>query len=82
MTKEQFQNAVWGMYGNNTISRAWELYRQSQHALWMARARLARRTYLYSDLLNKGTDFDYLRERANKWRWVERKCREKAKEFE
>lgn len=87
MTKEQFQNAVWGMYGNNTISKSWELYKQSQHALWMAREERAAVEkfhwhYRYDDDNDKGYTKKYRWLMVEKWCWVERKCLEKAKEFE
>lgn len=69
MNFEQFRNYVWGMYGNNTISRGWELYKKSQHALWMARAlRAEEHTFIHAP-------------KRDKWEWVERKCREYADRF-
>lgn len=79
MNFEQFRNYVWGMYGNNTISRAWELYKQSQLALWMARVLRAHTEKLFYFNLGMNTI-------SEKWAWAERKCIdkciEKAKEFE
>lgn len=90
MDFKQFRNYVWGMYGNNTISRGWELYKQSQHALWMARA--------YNAQLMKTEDnfYRYLKKHQRtmyhdyatpytlwviKFENVRLRCREKAKEF-
>lgn len=79
MNFEQFRNYVWGMYGNNTISRAWELYKKSQHALWMARVLRAHTEKLFYFNLGMYTI-------SEKWAWAERKCIDKcieiAKEFE
>lgn len=85
MDYKQFCNYVWGMYGNNTISRAWELYKKCQHALWMARAIRAKickenwESVIGKDVGYNGIDPKLM---AKKWKWVERKCLEKAKEFE
>ena len=75
MTEEQFQNAVLGLTVEGTINSAWELYKRSQHALWMARVERAKCEQSFYE----GGISPYA---LNVWRWVERKCREKAKEFE
>lgn len=87
MTKEQFQNAVWGMYGCQTIDLAWELYKQSQHALWMARAyngfNTTYNTTSYHNYMIEHPDTKITQRRwYHCWGMVERKCLDKAKEFE
>lgn len=87
MNFEQFRNYVWGMYGNNTISRAWEIYKQSQHALWMTRAERAKTKanfydYIAADNIKMTPIFKRYNFLYEKWKMVERKCLQKAKEFE
>lgn len=96
MTKEQFQNAVWGMYGNNTISYAWELYKQSQQTLWMARAKNAdlmsckefyneyKREHPYSRWNDVRSAYSYATSFTHWSRWfqyISRTCRYKAEEY-
>lgn len=87
MDFKQFCNYVWGMYGNNTISHAWKLYKQSQHSLWMARAYNGFNTTYnltsYHNYMIEHPDTKVtLRRWYHCWKLVERKCLEKAKEFE
>ena len=49
--------------------------RKILHALWMAKAMRAHTEKLF--YFNIGMDTT-----SEKWAWVERKCREKAKEFQ
>lgn len=97
MNFKQFRNYVWGMYGNNTISRGWELYKKSQHALWMARAKNADlmsckesyneyiREHPYSRWNDVRSAYSYATSFTNWSRWfqhISRTCLAKAKEFE
>lgn len=56
-------------------------YKQSQHALWMARAERAKAKYEFYLYRNIYTSHAYDKEKCL-WGNVERKCREKAKEYE
>lgn len=50
--------------------KMYEELRATKHALWMARSlRAEEHTFIYSP-------------RREKWQWVERKCLQKAKDFE
>lgn len=95
MDFKQFRNYVWGMYGNNTISRSWELYKKSQHALWIARAERAKLEIRYWQYNNRNfygyrfnvrheitTEGRYAMEWIMLWMKINRLCLEKAKEFE
>lgn len=66
-----------------------EKYKQSQHALWMARTlRAGAEADRYSALSAhsrrdcSNDTIDYFNIKFQKWCWAERKCREKAKEYE
>ena len=71
------------------LKKFYEEYRATNHALWMARAERAgaeanrcsvSRSHAHRVCSNNIRDYFNLK--YKKWCWVERKCIEKAKEFE
>ena len=53
--------------------------RATKHALWMAKAEICLLHSFNCSTACHSLDWD---EQVERWQWAERKCREKAKEFE